>query len=75
MKRLHPSALPPTCWKKTDIHINGDRPWDIRFNAHGVIDEALARGNHGRGEMLTDKCAFEVGKALYDLGNDFFATL
>lgn len=36
--------------KKSDIRINGDRPWDIRFNAHGVIDEALARGNLGLGE-------------------------
>ncbi|MWJ29298.1 cyclopropane fatty acyl phospholipid synthase [Halomonas sp. ZH2S] len=36
--------------EKADIHINGDRPWDIRFNAHGVIDEALARGNLGLGE-------------------------
>ncbi|CAM3939703.1 cyclopropane fatty acyl phospholipid synthase [Vreelandella rituensis] len=36
--------------EKADIQINGDRPWDIRFNAHGVIDEALARGNLGLGE-------------------------
>ncbi|WP_280540771.1 cyclopropane fatty acyl phospholipid synthase [Chromohalobacter sp. 11-W] len=36
--------------EKADIRINGDRPWDIRFNAHGVIDEALARGNLGLGE-------------------------
>ncbi|WP_280550707.1 cyclopropane fatty acyl phospholipid synthase [Halomonas sp. 11-S5] len=36
--------------EKADIRINGDRPWDIKFNAHGVIDEALARGNLGLGE-------------------------
>ncbi|MDZ7851092.1 MAG: cyclopropane fatty acyl phospholipid synthase [Halomonas sp.] len=36
--------------EKADIRINGDRPWDIRFNAHGVIEEALARGNLGLGE-------------------------
>nr|WP_275286360.1 cyclopropane fatty acyl phospholipid synthase [Halomonas elongata] len=36
--------------EKADIRINGDRPRDIRFNAHGVIDEALARGNLGLGE-------------------------
>ncbi|MDR5858868.1 cyclopropane fatty acyl phospholipid synthase [Halomonas eurihalina] len=36
--------------EKADIRINGDRPWDIRFNAHRVIDEALARGNLGLGE-------------------------
>lgn len=36
--------------EKADIRINGGRPRDIRFNAHGVIDEALARGNLGLGE-------------------------
>ncbi|WP_411431761.1 class I SAM-dependent methyltransferase [Halotalea alkalilenta] len=36
--------------EKADIRINGDRPWDIRFNAHGVIERALARGNLGLGE-------------------------
>ncbi|RCV91700.1 cyclopropane fatty acyl phospholipid synthase [Billgrantia montanilacus] len=36
--------------EQADIHINGSRPWDIRFNAHGVIDNALSRGNLGLGE-------------------------
>ncbi|MBQ0215716.1 cyclopropane fatty acyl phospholipid synthase [Alcaligenes faecalis] len=36
--------------EKADIRINGDRPWDIRFNTHGVIDAALSRGNLGLGE-------------------------
>ncbi|MDW7747263.1 MAG: cyclopropane fatty acyl phospholipid synthase [Halomonas sp.] len=36
--------------EKADIRVNGDRPWDIKFNTHGVIDEALARGNLGLGE-------------------------
>lgn len=36
--------------EKADIRINGDRPWDIRLNAHGVIDAALAHGNLGLGE-------------------------
>ncbi|MDQ7728807.1 cyclopropane fatty acyl phospholipid synthase [Halomonas sp. SpR8] len=36
--------------EKADIHINGDRPWDLQLNAHGVIEDALARGNLGLGE-------------------------
>ncbi|WP_346796127.1 cyclopropane fatty acyl phospholipid synthase [Halomonas sp. Bachu 37] len=40
--------------EQADIHINGNRPWDIRFNAHGVIDNALARGNLGLGESYVN---------------------
>jgi len=36
--------------EKADIHINGDRAWDMQLNAHGVIDDALTRGNLGLGE-------------------------
>lgn len=39
---------------EADIHINGKRPWDIKLNAHGVIDEALARGNLGLGESYVN---------------------
>jgi len=27
-----------TLLEKADIHINGVRPWDMRLNAHGVIE-------------------------------------
>ncbi|MDT0470422.1 hypothetical protein RM764_47310, partial [Streptomyces sp. DSM 41699] len=40
--------------EKADIQINGDRPWDIQLNAHGVIEDALARGNLGLGERYMD---------------------
>lgn len=43
-----------TLLEKADIHINGDRPWDMRLNAHGVIEDALARGNLGLGERYMD---------------------
>lgn len=36
--------------EQADIRINGDRPWDFKLNAHGVLDDALARGNLGLGE-------------------------
>lgn len=36
--------------EKADIHINGNRAWDLQLNAYGVIDDALARGNLGLGE-------------------------
>lgn len=32
------------------IRINGDRPWDMRLKAPGVIEQALSRGNLGLGE-------------------------
>ncbi|HEV8079025.1 MAG TPA: class I SAM-dependent methyltransferase, partial [Marinobacter sp.] len=35
---------------KADIQIGGSRPWDIRFNAHGVPEAAMAQGNLGFGE-------------------------
>ncbi|WP_251048221.1 cyclopropane fatty acyl phospholipid synthase [Halomonas sp. ISL-56] len=40
--------------EKADIQINGDRPWDMQLNAHGVIEDALARGNLGLGERYMD---------------------
>lgn len=40
--------------EKADIRVNGTRPWDIRFNAHGVIERALAKGNLGLGEAYMD---------------------
>ncbi|MCA1770523.1 MAG: cyclopropane fatty acyl phospholipid synthase [Halomonas sp.] len=39
---------------EADIRINGRRPWDMKLNAHGVIDEALARGNLGLGESYVN---------------------
>lgn len=44
---------------KADIRIGGSRPWDIRFNAHGVIEAAMAHGNLGLGEAYMDG-AWEV---------------
>jgi len=35
---------------KADIQIGGSRPWDIRFNAHGVPEAAMTQGNLGFGE-------------------------
>ncbi|MDR5899937.1 cyclopropane fatty acyl phospholipid synthase [Halomonas vilamensis] len=40
--------------EKADIRLNGDRPWDLRLNAHGVLDDALSRGNLGLGESYMD---------------------
>ncbi|EHJ92779.1 cyclopropane fatty acyl phospholipid synthase [Vreelandella boliviensis] len=40
--------------EKADVQINGDRPWDMQLNAHGVIEDALARGNLGLGERYMD---------------------
>ena len=37
-----------------DIHIGGQRPWDIRFNAPGVIERAITKGNLGFGEAYMD---------------------
>ncbi|OZB12189.1 MAG: hypothetical protein B7X58_11975, partial [Marinobacter sp. 34-60-7] len=39
---------------KADIRIGGSRPWDIRFNAHGVIEAAMAHGNLGLGEAYME---------------------
>ncbi|WP_404369141.1 cyclopropane fatty acyl phospholipid synthase [Marinobacter sp.] len=39
---------------KADIQVGGSRPWDIRFNAHGVPEAALARGNLGFGTAYMD---------------------
>lgn len=44
---------------KADIRIGGSRPWDIRFNAHGVPEAAMAQGNLGFGEAYMDG-AWEV---------------
>ncbi|GGY74217.1 cyclopropane fatty acyl phospholipid synthase [Marinobacter zhanjiangensis] len=44
---------------KADIRIGGSRPWDIRFNAHGVPEAAMAHGNLGFGEAYMDG-AWEV---------------
>lgn len=40
--------------EKADIHINGDRDWDLQLNAYGVLDDALARGNLGLGERYIE---------------------
>ena len=37
-----------------DIEIGGHRPWDIRLNAPGVIERAVAKGNLGLGEAYMD---------------------
>ncbi|MFN2360742.1 MAG: cyclopropane fatty acyl phospholipid synthase [Marinobacter sp.] len=37
-----------------DIRIGGSRPWDIRFNAHGVPEAAMAQGNLGFGEAYME---------------------
>jgi len=47
--------------EKADIHINGGRAWDMQLNAHGVIDDALARGNLGLGERYMNG-DWEAGK-------------
>ncbi|TVM07036.1 MAG: cyclopropane fatty acyl phospholipid synthase [Halomonas sp.] len=55
--------------EKADIRINGDRPWDIQLNAHGVIDDALVRGNLGLGEsyMNGDWDAEQLDEFFYHL--------
>lgn len=104
---------------RADIQIGGSRPWDIYFNAPGVPEEAMARGNLGFGEAYMENAwdaaeldqffykliranipaqikpvrvlphiikakvlnrqtrdrAWEVGKAHYDLGNDFYGAM
>jgi len=104
---------------KADIQIDGSRPWDMRFNAPGVPQAALAHGNLGLGETYmegawdadeldqffykllsariprhikplkilphiikakylnrqTKERAWDVGKAHYDLGNDFYGAM
>ena len=52
-----------------DIEIGGHRPWDIRLNAPGVIERAVAKGNLGLGEAYMD------GDWEADRLDEFFAHL
>ncbi|MCP1675939.1 cyclopropane-fatty-acyl-phospholipid synthase [Natronocella acetinitrilica] len=40
--------------RKADIHVNGDRPWDMRVHAPGVAERAFTYGNLGLGEAYMD---------------------
>lgn len=54
---------------QADIHLDGDRPWDIQLHAPGVIDSALSRGNLGLGEsyMKGDWDAEHLDELFYRL--------
>ncbi|MCC5880534.1 MAG: cyclopropane fatty acyl phospholipid synthase [Idiomarina sp.] len=43
-------ALVENLLATADIHINGERPWDIQLHRDDVLDRALAYGNLGLGE-------------------------
>ncbi|QHF02309.1 cyclopropane fatty acyl phospholipid synthase [Pseudomonas asturiensis] len=40
--------------EKADIHIDGNRPWDMRLNSQNVPERALAFGSLGLGEAYMD---------------------
>lgn len=54
---------------RADIQIGGSRPWDIRFNAPGVLEAAFAQGNLGLGE------AYMAGAWEADKLDQFFCKL
>ncbi len=102
-----------------DIHLDGDRPWDIRLRHGNVPARVFAQGNLGLGEAYMDgdweterldelfhrvlrtdlshrvrphrllghhlrarlinqqtaRRAWQVGRAHYDLGNDFYEAM
>lgn len=40
--------------QQADIHINGNRPWDMQLNTRGVPERIFAWGNLGLGESYMD---------------------
>ncbi|GAB3112283.1 cyclopropane fatty acyl phospholipid synthase [Aestuariicella hydrocarbonica] len=40
---------------QADIRIDGDRPWDMHFNAEGVLERISAYANLGLGEAYMDR--------------------
>jgi cyclopropane-fatty-acyl-phospholipid synthase len=103
---------------KADVHVNGNRPWDIQVHDARTANRVLAQGSLGLGESYMEgwwdcesldeffcrilrarldervsptlvlqslrarllnlqsaRRAWQVGRAHYDLGNDFFAAM
>ena len=68
---------------RADIHIDGDRPWDMQLHDHAALDRALSEGNLGLGEaymagawdcerldMFFDHLLHRIGKNLRDSVSD-----